>query len=303
MASWQTKILNPAIFVYSRLFFRPSTPPKVLRKRLAKLVTRTGASLKTRFPKSEFRPVTIAGVPCEWIDASPTDNNPVMLYFHGGGYLMGSIDTYRIHALRFSFRCKVRVLLVDYRLAPEHPFPAAFEDGLAVYRALAKEQNGKPFFVAGDSAGGGLSLAVALAVRDLKETLPLGIVCFSPWTNLAQPEKDHVIRGDHMFSSETIHNWAPYYVGQSDAKDPRMSPAYGDYHGMPPILIQVSEDETLYGNALTIQKKITAVSGPLHFQSWKGLPHVWQVMFPFLPESTEAVKAVKVFLENHLPPA
>ena len=195
-------------------------------------------------------PVTAGGVKAEWVTAPGADAGRAVLYLHGGGYVIGSINTHRALAARISTAAKARVLVIDYRLAPEHPFPAAVEDSVAAYRwMLAQGLKPSRIAVAGDSAGGGLTVATLVAIRDAKLASPGAGVCLSPWIDLegigdSMKSKASV---DPMVQKEALLEMAAHYLKGQNARSPLAAPLYADLAGLPPLLVQVGTAETLHG--------------------------------------------------------
>jgi acetyl esterase/lipase len=168
----------------------------------------------------------------------------VLLYLHGGAFVMGSPSSYRSRAVRLSYRCNAEVLVPDYRLAPEHPFPAALEDALAAWRAAGPIASGRPLLVGGDSAGGGLALSLMVLLRELGEASPRGAVLLSPSANQTRG----AVSGRHRdlwLDADRLRQWRRHYLGTADPRDPRVSPALADLSGLPPMLVLVGEDEAL----------------------------------------------------------
>jgi acetyl esterase/lipase len=250
--------------------------------------------------------VEAAGLPAEWVAAPGSHPGRVVLYLHGGGYVIGSINTHRSLVARISAASGARGLAIDYRLAPEHPHPAAVEDATAAYRWLL-EQGIEParIAVAGDSAGGGLTLATLLALRDAGDPLPAAGVCLSPWTDLegsgasAQPGAVD----DPLLHYEGLVEMARHYVGEEgDLRDPLAAPLHGDYAGLPPLLIQVGTREILLDDSTRVAERARAAGVDVTLEPWEGLIHVWQ-MFGALgvPEADEAVTRIGEFVRKHLP--
>jgi acetyl esterase/lipase len=250
--------------------------------------------------------VEAAGRPAEWVAAPGSHPGRVVLYLHGGGYVIGSINTHRSLVARISAASGARGLAIDYRLAPEHPHPAAVEDATAAYRWLL-EQGIEParIAVAGDSAGGGLTLATLLALRDAGDPLPAAGVCLSPWTDLegsgasAQPGAVD----DPLLQYEGLVEMARHYVGEEgDLRDPLAAPLHGDYAGLPPLLIQVGTREILLDDSTRVAERARAAGVDVTLEPWEGLIHVWQ-MFGALgvPEADEAVTRIGEFVRKHLP--
>ncbi|MDQ8160281.1 MAG: alpha/beta hydrolase [Gemmatimonadota bacterium] len=225
---------------------------------------------------------------------------PVLLYLHGGGYIACSPETHRPLVSTLVRRVRGRAFVPRYRLAPEHPFPAALEDAKAAYRYLLDEQGVAPsqLIIAGDSAGGGLALALTLAVRDAGWPLPAGVVAFSPWTDLAATGRslDENTERCAMFAGDTIRRAARFYVGDADPTLPLLSPLYGDFRGLPPMLVHASEDEVLRDDAIRVAAAARAAGVSVELDLWPHVPHVWQFFSTVLPEARASLDAVTRFM-------
>jgi len=205
--------------------------------------------------------VEAGGVNAEWIAAPGATADRVILYLHGGGYVIGSINTHRAMISRIARASDARALAIDYRLAPEHPFPAAVEDAIASYRWLLA-QGYKPgrIVIAGDSAGGGLTIAALLAIRDARLPMPAGAVPISPWTDLEGTGDSVRTRAarDLMVTQENLAHSAKQYYGAHDPKDPLVSPVHANFRGLPPMLIHVGDAEILLDDATRVAKSAKA---------------------------------------------
>jgi epsilon-lactone hydrolase len=226
----------------------------------------------------------------------------VILYFHGGGYVAGSVETHREFLAHIARATKRRILAVDYRLAPENPFPAALEDAVTVYRWLLADHRMSPENIAigGDSAGGGLTLATLLKLKEDGDALPGAAVCLSPWTDLAMTgasitEKDSV---DPFINASGMAAIAPAYIGADNAKNPLISPLYGDLSGLPPLLIHVGDRECLLDDSVRFAEKAQAAGSPVTLKVWEELFHVFHLFAGVAPEGREGIQEVAAFLET-----
>jgi monoterpene epsilon-lactone hydrolase len=241
----------------------------------------------------------------DWIE--PADGSPAartLLYFHGGGYCFCAPATHRPITLALAARADARVVVPVYRLAPEHVFPAAVEDAIAAYRRLVAL--GTPpsrIVIGGDSAGGGLALAVLVALRDAGETLPAGAVLFSPWTDLAATGASLVAndRRDVMFHGCSVAKGAQVYLGDASPTNPLASPLYADLKGLPPLFIQVSDSEVILDDSTRLAAKATAAGVTVDLKQWHRLPHVWQIFAPRLPEARAALGEAAAFIRRIAP--
>jgi acetyl esterase/lipase len=245
-----------------------------------------------------------APVAAEWI--TPLDAVPkhTVLFLHGGGYLLCSPHTHRTLTTFFARHLPARVLVPDYRLAPENPFPAGLDDVLACYRWLrAQGTPAREIILVGDSAGGGLALGVLLALRDAGEALPAAAALMSPWTDLAATGNSLVTNtfSEVFFYGESVAIAARLYLGATPPTNPLASPLYADLPGLPPLVIHASESEGVRDDSVRFAAKARAAGVPVAFKLWPGLPHVWQAFIPFIPEARQSLDEMVAFLKN--PPA
>ena len=251
--------------------------------------------------ETKCTPVTAGGVPAEWISAPGAADDRVILYVHGGGYVLGSIVTHREMVARLSKASGARGLVLDYRLAPEHPFPAAVDDAMAAYRWLLS-QNIKPtnIVVAGDSAGGGLALATLLAIRDAKLPLPAAGVCISPWVDMEGTGESMVTRAkaDPVVQKQGLLGMAQLYLGGKDPKSPLAAPLHADLTGLPPLLIQVGDAETLLSDSTRITEKAKKAGVKVELEVWPEMPHVWHLFAPILPEGQQAIEKIGKYVRQ-----
>jgi epsilon-lactone hydrolase len=245
-------------------------------------------------------PVDAGGVKGEWVITPAARGDRQLLFLHGGGYRLGSPATYRHFTWRLATAARARLLAIDYRLAPEHPFPAALEDALAAYRWM--HADGAATFIAGDSAGGGLALALLLKLRDQRLLLPAAAVALSPWTDLALSgtsiRRNAAV--DPMLNADDLPRYAADYLAGANACNPYASPLYGDPTGLPPTLIHVGGDEILLDDALRMADRMRAAHCHIEVQVWPRLPHVWHLLAPVLPEANSAIAAIGDFYERTL---
>lgn len=236
--------------------------------------------------------------------ANPSSDAPVVLYLHGGGYIACSPETHRSLVGSLVRRIGGRAYVPRYRLAPEHPYPAALEDAKATYRYLLDVERVDPsrLVVAGDSAGGGLALALVLAVRDAGWPMPAAVIAYSPWTDLAATGRslDENSESCAMFAGDTIRRAAPFYVGEADPRTPYVSPLYGDFTGCPPMLLHASTDEVLRDDTLRLAERAQAQGVDVELTLWSRVPHVWQFFAAVLPEARDSLAATQAFISRHL---
>ena len=236
--------------------------------------------------------------------APGADASRVLLYLHGGGYVIGSIDTHRSPAGRLSRAAAARVLIIDYRLAPEHPYPAAVQDATAAYRWLLR--NGATparTVIAGDSAGGGLTVATLVALRDAGDPLPAAGVCLSPWVDLEGIGESMTTRAsaDPIVQKPGLLWFASLYLGGADPRTPLAAPLYADLHGLPPLLIHVGTAETLLDDATRLAERAKAAGVDVTLEAWEDMIHVWHLFAPMLPEGQQGVERVGEYIRQHTP--
>jgi monoterpene epsilon-lactone hydrolase len=249
--------------------------------------------------------VSAGGVPAEWIVPPEAAEDRVILYLHGGGYVMGSINTHRAMIARIARASHAKALALDYRMAPEYPFPAAVDDACAAYRWLIAEEY-KPgrIVIAGDSAGGGLTLATLLALRDSGAPLPAAAVPISPWTDLEGTGASVETRAaaDPMVDKEGLVRMGKMYIGDRDPKNPLASPLYADYKGLPPMLIQVGDAEILLDDATRVAERARAAGVKVELEAWPEMFHVWHVFAKILPEGQQAIDRIGEYVLQHASP-
>jgi len=273
----------------------------------------TVAEAREQFAEAITRPVpddvrvaerTLGGRPALALDpayGATIDN--ALLYLHGGGYVVGAPSTHAALAAGLARRAGVRAVLPDYRLAPEHPFPAAVEDALAAYREVVAEVGGADRVVlAGDSAGGGLAIATVLAARDAGLPAPAAIAVLSPWVDLTgSGESMRTRRGiDPIFQPSDIEGYAVQYLGDGDRRAPLASPLFADMHGLPPLLVQVGGNELLLDDAVRLASRAAAGDVDVTLRVRAGVPHVFQHFAGMLDEADEALAEAGAFLRRAL---
>jgi len=249
------------------------------------------------------RLASAGGVDGEWIVPADAPGDKAILYFHGGGFRLGSVASHRDLIARVAEASRCRVLAINYRLAPEHRFPAALDDAITAYGWLRK-QGFTPgdIALAGDSAGGNLALTTMLSLRDRGEPLPAAGVLMSPWTDLAATGESYQSRAaaDPIHQRSMILALAKTYLGEAgDARDPLVSPLYADLSRLAPLLIQAGDRETVRDDATMLAEKARASGVDVELQVWDGMIHVFQ-MFPEIPQAQEAVASIAAFLRGHL---
>lgn len=244
--------------------------------------------------------LAFAGLPTLTI-TPPQPSGLHLLYLHGGGYAVGAASLYRSMASRIAQLTGATVTMPDYRLAPEHPFPAGLDDALAAYRALLDSGiAASRIFIGGDSAGGGLSLACALAAREAGLPQPAGLVCLSPWTDLTiSGGSIRTNQGTELvLAPASTGRFVSAYLGQRDARNPLASPLFADLRGLAPMLIQVSGHEILLDDSTRLAAAAQGAGVAVELQVWDGVWHVWQALPKLLPEADAALAAIAVFMQR-----
>lgn len=250
-------------------------------------------------------PAQIDDLPAEWVVADDADPDVRLLYLHGGGYVSGSGAFYLAMAAHLAIGARCAVLLLDYRLAPEHPFPCGLEDCLRAYDWLINNGPSGPgrasaLFIAGDSAGGGLTLASLMALRDRKRPLPLAGIALSPWSDMTLSGASIQSEGenDPIMHPSCLPDFVNLYVSETDVRHPYASPVFGDYTGLPPLLIQVGEHEIIRDDSVRVAAKARTDGVTVAIDIWPGLFHVFQSHEPLLPEARESIARMADFMRE-----
>ncbi|MBS0205546.1 MAG: alpha/beta hydrolase fold domain-containing protein [Planctomycetes bacterium] len=298
---WQREV-SPAGQKYLQMLLA-RTPFGTTNFDMAALRAGMGTRRPPTIPDVTVTKVKVGDVSCEWVLAPGADPDLRLLYIHGGGFVSGSAGFYLPLAAHISAAAGCAVLLPDYRLAPEHSFPAGLEDCVASHNWLVANSPSGPAparatFVAGDSAGGNLTLATVLALRDRKLPLPAGAIPISPCTDWTLSSESLRTVHDPIISSKTMSVFRDHYLGQGDRLAPLASPVFGDYHGIPPLLIQAGEHEMLRDDSIRVTKKARADGASVRLEIWPGMFHVFQSHDPLLPEAREAIGHIAKFMQT-----
>jgi len=292
VASWQSKFLNPVIRV-------------LVKRKLLK--THDAAGIRKAFggvlppPRgAQFSADVVGGIAGEWAKSGGAAAG-TMLYLHGGGYVGGSTATHRPITAAFAIR-GLDVFVPDYRLAPENAFPAAVDDGLAAYKGLLDAGIAPAkLTIAGDSAGGGLALAVLLAAKAEGLPMPACAILLSPWTDLAvtgETVRTNLDR-DPMLTDSVLKDNAAFYLNGADPKNPLASPLYGDLAGLPPLMITAGDTEVLLEDSTRFAARAREHGVAVSLKIWEGMPHVWQLFQRVLPEARAAIEEAAGFAKAH----
>ena len=251
---------------------------------------------------AKYSRVNAGGVTAEWVTAEGASDSRVVLYFHGGGYIIGSPRTHRAMLAELSQASGARVLALDYRLAPEHPFPAPVEDSIASYRWLLNEgYDPSRIAVGGDSAGGGLTVSALVQLRYLGLPLPAAGVCISPWVDMEGLGESMETRAgaDPMVGKENLMVSAKTYLGGADPRAPLAAPLYADLRGLPPLLIQVGDAEVLLDDSTRLAGVAREAGVEVQMDVWDDMIHVWHLFAPILPEGRQAISQAGDFIKKH----
>jgi acetyl esterase/lipase len=247
--------------------------------------------------------ISAGGVDGEWISPALAPVHKAILYFHGGGFRIGSVTSHRDLIAQVALASGCSVLAINYRLAPEHRFPAALDDALAAYDwMIGRGLEPANIAFAGDSAGGNLVLAAMLALRERALPLPAVAVLMSPWTDLAATGASYVGRAeaDPIHQRPMILALAKDYLGDHDPGDPLASPLHADLEGLPPLLIQVGDRETVLDDSILLADKARAAGVDVELQVWDGMIHVFQMFGAELSEAHQAIASIAGFLNRHI---
>ncbi len=300
MASWQARAVSSIIrlTIKRRAVGSEKEIVQFLRSKLVSPLLP-----RPQIPKSAtVSPVNENGVRGEWVEWA-SDPQSIIYYLHGGGYITCSPTTHRPFTVALSRAAKSRVFALDYRLAPEHRFPAAVEDAVNGYIWLVK--NGLApdrIVIGGDSAGGGLTVATLVALRDAGEKLPRAAFCLSPWTDMegtgqSLKTNDHC---DSMFYGDSIRKVAPIYLGDRSATDPLASPIYADLSNLPPMLIYASSSEVLLDDSVRLAERARKYGVGVDLRIWNDLPHAWPFLVAFkVPEARKAIDEIAFFINGN----
>jgi len=249
-----------------------------------------------------INPQSIEGIKADWPIPQGSDQAKVIMYVHGGGYVSGSCNDHRPIISKFAKGSGFQNLVFEYRLAPEHPFPAGLNDSIKVYQWLL-DSGYKPgnILIAGESAGGGLCLAILLALKEKNMPQPVAAVAISPWTDLSCSGESY--RTKNKVSVAPLNSWtvfSKYYIGDNQATNPLISPLFGDLAGLPPILLNSGTDDELYDDGEQFYQKAKSAGVDITFRPGPGMVHCYPLLAPMFPEATEAMEEIIGFIKKHL---
>lgn len=244
---------------------------------------------------------TISNINVEWLIPNGASSEKIIMYVHGGGYVSGSCNDHRAIVSKFAKQCMITNLTYDYRLAPEYPFPHGLNDSVNVYKELLQKYDPKNIIIAGESAGGGLTLALLLALKEQNIPLPKATVSISPWTDLKCSGESYKTK--NSVSLAPLNSWtvfSKYYVGNDNPENPLISPLYGDLSDLPPIYINAGTDDELYDDSQSFYLKAQKAGVNITFKSGEGMVHCYPLLSPMFPEATEAMNEIIKFIQYHL---
>ncbi len=247
--------------------------------------------------------IDIDGIPCELYTPPGADTQRVIMFTHGGGFLVGSLISHRAMISELARASGCQALAVEYRLSPEHVFPAALEDATAAYLWLLKNgYSADKIAFSGDSAGGGLTIGTLISLRDSNHPLPAAAVCLSPWIDLEITGESHVSRKDldPMITSDILMQMGQAYIGAGDIKSPSASPINADLTGLPPLLIQVGSAETLFSDSERLAQNAQSAGIEVTLEEWPDMVHVWHMFFPQLADARKAISRAGEFIKDKL---
>ncbi len=255
-----------------------------------------------QFPLPEglkVEPITTETFKGEWVNAQGVRTDSVLIYLHGGAYIFCSPRSHRHLVAALSEATNSTAFALDYRLAPEHPFPAAVEDSVATYRWLL-DQGFAPnrITIAGDSAGGGLTIATMLSLRDAGLPLPAAGVCISPWVDLTVSGASYTANAEAIATRDRLAGYAELYMKEMDLRHPLASPIFGDLTGLPPLLIQVGSAEPFYDDSITLDEVAKASGVETDLEIWPEMIHVWHYFYPMLTEGRQAIARIGEFVNT-----
>jgi epsilon-lactone hydrolase len=296
--SWRAAVLRSLLRLQKRLLSRLHTPIPTVRDRLKLIEPFVPGPPRG----TQTIPLHAGGVPAVQVAVRQSRGDRCVLFFHGGGYAVGTARLYRDFLWRLGVAARAQVLYFDYRLAPEHPFPAALDDAITVYRWLAERFDAQHIAFFGDSAGGGLALAALQKLRDEGFALPAAVAAASPWTDLALtgPSLKLNAAADPMMDVGKFPGLADGYTAGADPRNPYISPLYGNPAGLPSTLIQVGSDEVLRDDAVRMADKMRLAGCDVQIEVWPKMPHVWHLYARILPEGRDAIERIGAFVRERI---
>ncbi len=244
-------------------------------------------------------PIAMNDLKGEWVTSRGATKDAALIYLHGGAYVFCSPRSHRHLTAALSQAANIPILSLDYRLAPEHPFPAAVEDSTTAFRFLMEQDiDPKRIVIAGDSAGGGLTIATMLSLRDQDLPLPAAGVCLSPWADLTMAASSYTVNDEAQATRERLIGYAKLYLDETDPKHPLASPVFAELNGLPPLLIQVGEAEPFYDDSINLEATAKACGVEIELEIWPEMIHVWHYFHPMLTEGRQAIARIGEFVKD-----
>lgn len=302
--SWEFALISPEARAELARLFAERKPERPLEQRRREWEAEARLAV---LPKgARFTPQIAGGVQCEWMEMARVAKDRVFLYFHGGSYNAGSPRTHRTLAANLSRAGHVRLLVPDYRLAPEHPFPAGVKDALLVYQWLLNEGFSEDrIVVGGDSAGGGLALTMLQALRAAGARMPKAAILLAPWTDLtaSSPSYEKLRKFDPIITREQLQQAGLWYAGKRDPADPLLSPLFADLAGLPPLLIHAGGDEVMLDDSRRFAERAAEAGVPVTLKVFEGMWHVFHTGGTDIPEARQAINEIGDFVRALYEPA
>jgi len=301
--AWKRWVSLRGYGLVTSTLFRATTPPETMRARFERFAAVSRVSLQRKFPKLAFEEHAIGTLAMESLRTVKSPRCAI-IHLHGGAFVMGSPASYRNRAMRLAHRCDAEVFVPDYRLAPEHPYPAALDDALVAFQYVRALRRNLPILVTGDSAGGGLGLALLVRLRDLSTAMPSGAILLSPWTDMtvSGASVDANARRDLWLSRRHLETWAHYYTAGTDPRSPDLSPVFADLSALPSLLLLAGENEVLLDDAVRVGQAAARCGTRARVLVGKGMQHDWPLTLPWLEESRYAWSEMAAFVERHCAP-
>jgi acetyl esterase/lipase len=305
MTSFKSKVFN--FLIRNRHLFRGKLRKPVFDFNTSIAAFRElcekGADRYAKIPEEiSIKEERIEGIRSEWSIPKEADPAKLILYVHGGGYVSGSCNDHRGFVSKFAKSTGITNLVYEYRLAPENPFPAALDDSVMIYQwILSSGFKPENIIIAGESAGGGLCLAILLALKERSIALPIAAIAISPWTDLTCSSESY--RTKNKLSAAPLNSWhvfSKYYAGDMDANFPLISPLFGDLSGLPPIFINSAEDDELFEDGEKFYEKAKMAGVDINFRRGVGMLHCYPLLSPMFREATEAVNEIVEFIKTKL---
>lgn len=286
--------------LFTGALFRADSVPQAMRARFERFAHVSRQALQRKHPRLRFEEHMLGALCVESVRAQSAPS-AVVLHLHGGAFVFGSVASYRNRAMRLSHRLDAEVFMPDYRLAPEHPFPAALEDALVAYQYVRALRPHAPIFLSGDSAGGNLVLSLMLRLRELDAPMPNGAIMLSPWTDLSNSGAsiDENDGKDLWLSRAHLTRWARYYAQRSDLRTPLLSPVFAELSKLAPMLLLVGEHEVLRDDAVRVAEAVRESGGDARLVIGRRMQHDWPLTLPWLAESRAAWKTMSEFVAEH----